>query len=185
MLAIAIIAAVVRSNESPDEDQKRGSSLADLRLTGLGASAAPGSAMPSPVGSSGIGDVQMMPITVEGQQGLLVRYRAEVLIEPVQQRLAKTIVSKVKSQAEVAGVDVIVIMAVAPGDDDMDSPLAPQTHTVTYKRVVDGTWMQVEEPSVSPRGSGAAAGSATGPAASASAPTPANLEVSPGSRPVP
>lgn len=175
VLAIAVIVAVVRSNADPEE-KKPGSSLSDFSLTGLTESASP-SASPAPAGSDGVGRVQMLPITVQGRQGLLVRYESEVLLEPVQQRMAQRILEKVKGQAENVGVEVIVVMAVAAGGGDGTSPLAAQTHTVAFERVVGGTWVQMEDPALSPAGSASGAASVPLPAGSASAPRPPGSEV--------
>ena len=178
ILVIAAIVAVVRGNEPADAPKKPSSALADLRLTGLGEAPAD-MASAAPAGSNERGRVQMLPITVEGKQGLLVRYQTEVLLEPIQQRMAQNILSKVKGEAEKAGVQVIVIMAVGPGGGDMDSPLAAQTHTIAYKRLVDGTWVEMEEPSLGPPGSDSSEsdGFAASPSASGSAAKPAGSNV--------
>jgi len=176
VLAIAVIVAVVRANTPPeDKTAKPRSALADLQLTGLGEAPADMPSSAAPAGSNERGRVQMLPITVEGKQGLLVRYQTEVLLEPIQQRMAQNILSKVKSQAEKAGVEVIVIMAVGPSGGDMDSPLAAQTHTIAYKRLVDGTWVEMEDPSLSD--SAEPDGFESPPSASGSAAKPAGSNV--------
>ncbi|MFW5739289.1 MAG: hypothetical protein ACOC1F_02865 [Myxococcota bacterium] len=173
VVVIAIIVAVVRSNEAPEDKKKSGSPLAGLRLGALGASAS-ASAAPAPADSSGMGSVQMLPITVLGRQGLLVRYQTEMLLEPVQQKAAETIVSKVKGEAEKAGVEVIVVMAVAPGSGGPGGPgAAAQTHTAAFERIADGTWVPLQEP-IEPAGPASAIGSA--PAMSGSA-SPASSHV--------
>ena len=97
VLAIGVIVAVVRSNAEPEDKKKP--ALSDFNLAGL-AGAPSASSMPAPAGSDDVGGVQMLPITVQGRQGLLVRYESAVLLEPVQQRMAQRILEKVKGQAE-------------------------------------------------------------------------------------
>ncbi len=176
-LAIAGIVTLVVSTKEPEEEEEKrsGPSLTDFALPGVGASAS--SPAPAPAGSQAPGRVQMLPIQVDGRPGLLVRYETSVLLEPVQQRAAQSILDKVKGQAEKAGAKVVVIMAVAARTSKKGTPVAAQTHTVAFERAVDGTWVQVEEPTL-PSGPGSSLPVAAIPPSSASgSAAPASSEV--------
>ncbi len=148
VLVIAIIVAGVRANAPVEESKKSESSLNDFRLSGLGDS--PSTGVPAPVASKNAELVQMLPVTVDGKQGLLVRYQADVLFEPIQQQVAANIMQKVQKEADQAGVEIVVIMAVGPGENERSNatslPLAAPTHTIVYERLMDGTWMPTKEP---------------------------------------
>ncbi len=126
------------------EDERTVSSLSKLRLAG---SAAPVASASGGANLEGEERVQMLPITVDGMQGLLVRYQADVIFEPVQQNVASRILGKVKAEAEKAGVEVIVVMAVGPVGDG-GSALEAQTHTTAFRKVGDGIWVQMEDPNL-------------------------------------
>jgi hypothetical protein len=96
-------------------------------------------------GEEGEGRVQMLPITVDGMQGLLIRYQADVIFEPIQQNVARNILNSVRKEAEKVGVEVIVVMAVGP-TGDAGTALPPQTHTLAFRRLIDGSWVDMEAP---------------------------------------
>jgi hypothetical protein len=132
------------------EDERTVSSLSKLRLAG---SAAPVASASGGANLEGEERVQMLPITVDGMQGLLVRYQADVIFDPVQQNVASRILGKVKVEAEKAGVEVIVVMAVGPVGDG-GSALEAQTHTTAFRKVGEGIWVQMEDPGLeAPSGS--------------------------------
>jgi hypothetical protein len=148
VLAVAAIVAVVRANAPPEEAKKPGSSLANLRITSGDPA---GQALPPTAGKEGMdgeegeGRVQMLPITVDGMQGLLIRYQADVIFEPIQQNVARNILNSVRKEAEKVGVEVIVVMAVGP-TGDAGTALPPQTHTLAFRRLIDGSWVDMEAP---------------------------------------
>lgn len=164
VLAIAAIVAVVQANAPPEEAKKPGSSLANLRITSGDPAVEALPPTKGEEGEEGEGRVQMLPITVDGMQGLLIRYQTEVIFEPVQQSVAQNILNSVRKEAEKVGVEVIVVMAVGPtGDAGMALP--PQTHTLAFRRLIDGSWVDMEAPKMDLEGAPGFA-----PAGSSSAP---------------
>lgn len=165
VVVIAIIVAVVRSNSPKDEAKE--SSLSGLQL-GPVAEPSASALAPAPAGSDDMGRVQMLPVEIDGKPGLLVRYQADVLFEPIQQRVATNIMSKLRKEIEPAGVQYVVIMAVGPGEHDAGASVAARTHTITFKRLFDGSWVPVED-SPFPAGSASASPSSSVPVPRASA----------------
>jgi len=137
---VAVVGTVVAVHALSPQEEKKPNALSGLRLTGPQGdfSAAPGD-MQAPEQ----GRVQMLPIKVGEKQGLLVRYQADMIFDPIQQGIAENIVGKVKGEAEKAGVEVIVVMAVGPtGDAGLTMG---DVHVLGFRRLVDGSWVPMHE----------------------------------------
>jgi hypothetical protein len=91
--------------------------------------------------------VDIIPITIEGTQGLLVRYETENIVDSTQKDIARSILNGMKAEVEKAGIEVIVVIAAKPNEntEDADPPKPSETH-ITGFRFVDGLWIDAEPP---------------------------------------
>ena len=88
--------------------------------------------------------VQTVSITLNGKRGVMVRYEVDAIVEPLQRGVAKELLNEIRTDAERAGLEAVVIVAVAAKADD-DLAEDQQEHVIAFERI-DGVWVQVEEP---------------------------------------
>ena len=135
-----IVGIVIAVRILSPEDARSASSLSSLRLASSSA------ANQAPIAElEGQGPVQMLPITVEGKQGLLVRYTSDLISDPIQQKIASRVLDAVKREAQKAQIEVIVVIAVKRSQDG-GSTLDAQTHTVAFRHLGEGVWVKVQDP---------------------------------------